>query len=308
MNHNFNDKRNAAFIFTLCGLIEAISSDLEFNKQEAIFIDTFLLNAQDNLKFNEISMVVYSEVKNFIQPIINNEKTLNDDEVFDEIENLNDFIISLSSPFIASVYSQMEGDILYLQGFCKGLVSDGNLSIDKINNLILLLNEFPYLSEHPVCRNLYDALDLFAEIELSDDDLEKIKQLIIAFGGSSEEIVSGLSLSESDFFFDEVETASIKNSKIVFTGKFSICSRGLCETLAKELNAKTTKNPTYKTTFLIVGSLGSENWKTASFGRKIEEAKELQQKGGEIKIITEKQWLEYMPKDEREILDRLLAS
>ncbi|QNS14259.1 BRCT domain-containing protein [Mannheimia bovis] len=305
---DLNDKRNAAFILTLCGLIDGIACDLTFKKQEAIFIDTFLLNATDSFKFNETSIAVYYEVKNFILPFIDNEKILNPDALISEIDTLIQHILSLSSSFMENVHFQIEDDVFYLQGFCKGLVSDGKISIDEINVLIDFLNQKSYLSTNPVCRTLYDTLEQFAGIELSNDDVEKIKQLIIAFGGASEEVVDGLSLSESEFFFDKVENASIKDSKIVFTGKFSICSRGLCEAFAKSLNATPTKNPSYQTTLVIVGSLGSNDWRTASFGKKIEEAKELQQRGAKLKIITENQWLEFMPSDEREIFENLIHS
>ena len=46
-----------------------------------------------------------------------------------------------------------------------------------------------------------------------------------------------------------------------------------------------------KTDYLIIGSVGSDDWAHAAWGRKIEKAMALKAKGSDIKVIGEAAWL-----------------
>jgi len=48
---------------------------------------------------------------------------------------------------------------------------------------------------------------------------------------------------------------------------------------------------TQKLDYLIIGELSSRDWRFSSYGRKIEKAMLLQEKGHALQIVTEEAWL-----------------
>jgi NAD-dependent DNA ligase len=54
-------------------------------------------------------------------------------------------------------------------------------------------------------------------------------------------------------------------------------------------------NVTLRTSYLVVGTLGSRDWVNTAFGRKIEKAVEYRERcGASISIISERRWLEFL--------------
>ena len=66
--------------------------------------------------------------------------------------------------------------------------------------------------------------------------------------------------------------------------------RDVCEGLIKSLGGGITQNITHKVNYVVVGSLGSSEWKNGSFGDKIKVAANLRQDGLPIKILHESDW------------------
>lgn len=51
--------------------------------------------------------------------------------------------------------------------------------------------------------------------------------------------------------------------------------------------------------YLVIGNVGSKDWKYSRYGNKIEKAIELRKEYGKLKIITEEQFIEAVLKTER---------
>ena len=57
---------------------------------------------------------------------------------------------------------------------------------------------------------------------------------------------------------------------------------------------KFSKNVTQNIHYLIIGSIGSDDWIHSSFGRKIEKALQFKKQGKNIIIISEDHWTKYI--------------
>ncbi|MFQ2272188.1 BRCT domain-containing protein, partial [Aeromonas enteropelogenes] len=66
-----------------------------------------------------------------------------------------------------------------------------------------------------------------------------------------------------------------------------------CEETAQQLGAIPQNSVTQKLDYLIIGELSSRDWRFSSYGRKIEKAMLLQEKGHSVRIVTEEAWLAY---------------
>jgi hypothetical protein len=76
----------------------------------------------------------------------------------------------------------------------------------------------------------------------------------------------------------------------VFSGRFAYGTRHQCQMDTMERGADVDENLTQRTTFLVLGTFGSRDWKQSSFGRKIERAVELRDSGFPLRIVGEDHW------------------
>lgn len=76
----------------------------------------------------------------------------------------------------------------------------------------------------------------------------------------------------------------------VFTGRFAYAPRRECQKEVIERAGVCEDNVTRRTSFLVIGTFGSRDWATSSFGRKIQRAVELRQSGFPIRIVGEDHW------------------
>lgn len=97
--------------------------------------------------------------------------------------------------------------------------------------------------------------------------------------------------SATEFLQDEITELNFERS-FCFTGKFVSGSRKTIEKVAAERGATLKDNISQQVDYLVIGSVASRDWMFTSHGRKIESAVKLRNEGHNIKIITEKRWLE----------------
>ena len=76
----------------------------------------------------------------------------------------------------------------------------------------------------------------------------------------------------------------------VFTGRFAYGTRADCEREATERGSACASNVTRRTSFLVVGTFGSRDWKFSPFGNKILRAVELRDSGVGISVVGEDHW------------------
>lgn len=76
------------------------------------------------------------------------------------------------------------------------------------------------------------------------------------------------------------------------TGKFVFGSTGECEEVIEALGGSIVPVPTAETDYLIIGEMGSPDWIHSAFGRSIEHAMELRERGHEIAIVSEEHWVD----------------
>jgi NAD-dependent DNA ligase len=90
--------------------------------------------------------------------------------------------------------------------------------------------------------------------------------------------------------FDNPSSITIPASLFCLTGEFLFAPRSRCESMLAERGATAQRSVTKKLNYLVVGGLGSDEWKHGSFGTKITKAMEYQRKGCPIMIVHEDVW------------------
>lgn len=168
-------------------------------------------------------------------------------------------------------------DTLYYSRYC-----DIKVPNQKLTTLTGYFN-----IEHEAHRALGDCIANFKCYEkLKEKYTRKHTSL------SSESLGNTNQSDMSSPFAVKTQYSDISGKTIVLTGDFRIGKRNLIKAKLEELGAGVKKSVSGKTDYVIIGALGSLDWKFGEYGDKVSKAYELQEKGKPIKIIKEEEFFE----------------
>jgi len=237
---------------------------------------------------------IYSDKKRFDEliPLVNNAL---EDGILDQDEI--DDIVWVCSNFkgVGFYYDLITAGLQTLNGYIHGLLADNILSVQEILGLKKWLTDhddltgyFPYdeiyaliisilkdgivtTEEHNYLKAyLSQFIDTKKSLKLNELEFEKLR---------NEVSLSGVCVVAPEIEFD--------NHKFCFTGESIRTTRSELASIVKELNGLYSSGVTKDTTYLIVGSAGSDCWAFSCYGRKVEQAVKLRKKGIPIVIVHE---------------------
>lgn len=182
-----------------------------------------------------------------------------------------------------------------LLGMVTGIVADQQLHDMEIKFLASWLAENKYAaSVWPGCV-IAQRIQLVMEDGVITDEersnlLETLQQMAVndfSNTGSAAPEVLQLPLQDDGH-------VDIRDQHICLTGEFIFGTRSACEKISQAAGALPTSTITKKVAYLIIGTNVSPHWAHTSYGRKIEQAIELQKNGHPIRIISERKWNDSM--------------
>ncbi len=115
--------------------------------------------------------------------------------------------------------------------------------------------------------------------------VQTLQQLI---GGSLEELAT--STHVTDLALDDVQSVEFPEARFCLTGDFVFGPRNACNAATEKRGGVISPSVTQKLRYLVIGGLGSPEWKHGSFGLKIERAIQLKREGLPILIVHEDRW------------------
>ena len=297
-----NYKRtNIKFLTVLYGMIEGFYCDLTMNKDEALFLDTWLLEIESSVYLDPLSLGIYNEARKFTQIFLSFPDGEPQGKILDELltvlEHLQDKIGEQLDEAIADCTVRdvnKHSSIIItneFQGLCKGLIADGHIAIEEVRCLADWLDENAFLQDDPIISKFYSFFEENDVENLSSNGFERLKRLLVDFCGSDTEgNADGMALGES--FFDLVNELDLNGKVVQLTGKFKYGSRKKCSELAISQGAIVIDDFRLDLDYLIVGMFNSRDWLQQSYGKKIMIAKEYQaERNHKVKIISESQWV-----------------
>lgn len=177
-----------------------------------------------------------------------------------------------------------------LIGIARGLVADGVVNELEAEFLIRWLKE----NEHITCWP-FDVLNKRVRVMLADGmiDAEERQELLEVLrdliggepaAGKAVNFASALPLTQPapDIVF--------AGKTFCFTGTFAFGERKDCQAAVVRLGGKPQDKVTTRLDYLVIGSLGNEDWMHSTFGRKIQQALDFNAKGRGIAIVSEDAW------------------
>ncbi|MES2870727.1 MAG: BRCT domain-containing protein [Pseudomonadota bacterium] len=188
-----------------------------------------------------------------------------------------------------------------LVGLAAGIVSDGVVTLKEAIFLEEWIAKNLLHLEDPVVNILYRRLSNM----LSDGilDVEESRELLamlqnfsgLSLGqGKAENKASETSFTAPNDLPFNMPTPEIiwQERLFVFTGVMAYGPRKDCQALIEERGGLIGGGINKKTHYLVVGSVGNDQWRHSSYGLKIMRAVELRESGSPVAIIGEHAWQE----------------
>ena len=181
-----------------------------------------------------------------------------------------------------------------LVGIAQGLVCDAQLNESEI----AFLNQWLNANESIALSFPGDVIHVRVKDVLSDgvvtedertylfDTLQKL------IGGTLEELEQTAHVSE--LMLDQVSSVIFDDRTFCLTGDFVFAPRSLCEEAIKRRGGTVSNSVSKKLNYLVVGGLGSSEWKHGSFGTKVERAMALKREGALLLVVHEDLWANSM--------------
>lgn len=145
--------------------------------------------------------------------------------------------------------------------------------------------------EDPVINLLYRRLsDMLKDNMLDAAESAELLELLQQFTGKPRCSDNPFSSPTSLPLDNPEPTLEWTGRMFLFTGTMAYGPRKACEALVVERGGSIAAGVNKKTHYLVIGSIGNEQWLHSSYGTKIKKAVEIREAGANIAIISEAHW------------------
>ncbi|MBN6363529.1 BRCT domain-containing protein [Providencia huaxiensis] len=290
INPAFNYKRNRDKLFAnLISIIDGVLSDCELSDSEILYITTWLSDSEV-ISSNPFAMLLQERISRVLEDgVITAEER---QEIKQTLLDVQRAIMDMPN---IDLYSK-ESDINLLNGLCKGIVADKDLSIDEINYLDWWLTQNGMLKRNYPGKHLYQLVKTIKEdgvIDQNESDL--LYKALVDFSGTdlNTGIVDGLSCQLP---CDDIDSLDLYGASFCLTGNFVLGKRSIVSKMIEDAGGSVTDRVTQSTDYLVIGGLSSRDWRYSTHGRKIEKAIDDRDSGkSSVKITTEDILMKYLP-------------
>jgi hypothetical protein len=190
----------------------------------------------------------------------------------------------------ASDRNELHQSLGALCGIATGLLSDRHLSDDEIR----FLSE--WMDEHEEVAYAWPGDIIHARVKsvladgvISDEErAHLVGTLNDLLGKHPGSLAKKRHVTE--LAYDDVDQVIFEGRRFCLTGDFVFAPRSFCEAEILKRGGLPCSSISSKLHYVVVGSLGSPEWKFGSWGTKIDKAMDLRQRGVPIVIVREDTW------------------
>lgn len=257
------------FIGYAKGIIADNKIDIEEAKQIALWLDA-----------NAIYLYDYINTDLLLNTI---KHTIEDDIITDEeSKELIKFIKYI-------LYTdEFSDEIDYILGFMRGISANNIITEKEAKALFNAIKKCEDKTTFPISK----VYEYFKNNKDFSDNTELLSILKNIYGGN---LITNAKTSLSCLPVDNPQPdIEFKNKVFTLTGEFAFGTRAQCVKEIEKRGGKFSKNVTQNIHYLIIGSIGSDDWIHSSFGRKIEKALQLKKQEKNIIIISEDHWAKFI--------------
>jgi len=178
-----------------------------------------------------------------------------------------------------------------LLGICTGIAADGNINDTEIHFLRTWLADNKEVLESWPGNIIGQRLEaILADGIITEEERQHFQETLKNITGNDFSETGSAAADCPALPTNPDARIQFDKRTFCFTGTFLYGTRASCEWATQSLGGITLKAVTQSLDYLVIGAMVTKDWAYESYGRKIEKAANLRQKGGKIAIITEQQW------------------
>lgn len=182
-----------------------------------------------------------------------------------------------------------------LVGLAAGITADGIVNIAESVFLKQWLEDNLAHLNDPVINLLYSRLACMLQDNALDvDESRELLDILCSFSGVRIERPKDggtAVVTPTDLPFNSPVPDLVWDDRMfVFTGVMAFGPRKDCQALVEERGGLIGGSISRKVHYLVVGSVGNEQWRHSTYGTKIMKAVELREAGASIAIVGEDHW------------------
>ncbi|MBS4088572.1 BRCT domain-containing protein [Pseudomonas rustica] len=178
-----------------------------------------------------------------------------------------------------------------LAGIAAGLAADGKINQQEAEFLKNWIETHWVHLEDPVVNILYRRLEgMLSDGVLDADESVELLEILHQFAGLPVGAAQTFSMPNNLPLDNPAPSLDCADRVFLFTGVMAYGPRKACESLIVERGGLIGAGVSKKIHYLVIGSIGNEQWLHSSYGTKIKKAVELRDSGVPIAIISEDHW------------------
>ncbi|MNN01504.1 DNA polymerase III subunit epsilon [compost metagenome] len=176
-------------------------------------------------------------------------------------------------------------------GIAAGLTADSNINQQEAEFLKSWIEQHLAHLDDPVINLLYRRLaDMLSDGVLDADESTELLDVLQQFTGVPNSSVRPFAAPTTLPLNNPAPVLDWSERVYLFTGAMAFGPRKECEALVLERGGLIGGSVSKKVHYLVVGSVGNEQWLHSSYGTKIKKAVEIREAGGGIAIVSEEHW------------------
>lgn len=180
-----------------------------------------------------------------------------------------------------------------LAGLAAGIAADGIVTIDEAKFLRQWIDTQLAHLEDPVINLLYKRIGLMLQDGILDaEESAELLDTLRGFAGLTVASPTAKAYSAPNPLpLCRPEPNIVCDGRaFVFTGTMAFGPRKECERLVLERGANIAPGISKRVDYLVIGSIGNDQWRHSSYGTKILRAVQLREEGIPIAIVSEDHW------------------
>lgn len=185
---------------------------------------------------------------------------------------------------------ETQGACSELLGIIAGVMADRKLVDEEIALLRSWIERHPELvTVWPVTEVAEMLESILEDSVVTSAERLRLESLLDAVSNTSFKTVANAVRSES-LQLDDVDDIAFSGQRFCLTGNFLYGDKDLCTSEIERRGGSVSSGVSKKVDFLVVGGLGSAEWKHGNFGTKVVKAIECRAAGAGVRIIHEETW------------------
>lgn len=189
---------------------------------------------------------------------------------------------------------RIEQGIAEMLGIVRGVIADGAVSADEVQNLVAWARENPDVARQWPANLLAKHLEqIVRDGRVDSRERRRLAALLLQVGQDPAGMTFALA---TDLPIDRPPPPiEFEGRTFVFAGEMAYGSRRGCEREVTELGGTCERAVTRRTDYLVIGSISASDWRQRAFGSMVDEVAQQRARGARIAIVSEEHWAAALP-------------